>query len=136
MSFLRFDDKPIRIKTKIYHPDCLIVVDPRLIYTHDIFAGLKQGGILVINAPGVNKESYSPLVSFAGVIDATRIGLEEIGAAVTNTCMMGAFARTTGWVKLDSVIHALGERFSGRVLEGNVRCAQRGFEEVTLLSVE
>ena len=132
MSFLRFDDNPIRRKTQIYHPDCLVVVDPRIIYTQDIFSGLKEGGILVINAPKADKELYSSNVALAAVVDATKIGLEEIGTAITNTCMMGAFARTTGWVKLDSLLHALEERFSGKVLESNARCVKRGFEEVTV----
>jgi len=129
-AFLCFDEEIIRRRTKIYQPDCLLVVDPRLIYTQDIFVGLKEGGILVINAPQVDKEVYSPNVALAGVVDATKIGLEEIGTAITNTCMMGAFARTTGWVQLDSILLALGERFSGKVLESNKRCAERGYEEV------
>lgn len=129
-SFLCFDEELIRRRTKIYKPDCLLVVDPRLIYTQDIFSGLKEAGILVINAPKVNKEVYSPNVTLAGVVDATKIGLEEIGTAITNTCMMGAFARTTGWLQLDSVLYALGEKFSGKILESNIRCAKRGYEEV------
>lgn len=135
MSFLRFDDNPIRRKTQIYQPDCLIVVDPRLIYTQDIFFGLKAGGTLVINAPKADRELYPSNVALAGVIDATKIGLDEIGTAITNTCMMGAFARTTGWIKLDSVLHALEERFSGVILERNARCVKRGFEEVEVFNV-
>ncbi len=130
MSFLRFDDKPIRQNTQIYQPDCLVVLDPRLIYTQDIFSGLKEGGILVVNAFKATTELYSVSVALAGVVDATKIGLEEIGAPITNTCMMGAFARTTGWLQLDSVLYGLGERFSGPVLERNIRCVKRGFEEV------
>jgi hypothetical protein len=34
-------------------------------------------------------------VSAVGLVDATLICLEEIGVPVTNTCMMGAFARTS-----------------------------------------
>ncbi len=130
MSFLRSDDKPIRQHTQIYQPDCLVVIDPRLIYTQDIFGGLKEGGILVINAPKEAKELYSAEVALVGVVDATKIGLEEIGTPITNTCMMGAFARVTGWVQLDSLMYALGERFNGTVLERNIRCIERGFEEV------
>ena len=42
MSFLRFDDKPIRQHTQIDEPDCLVVIDPRLIYSKEIFTGLKN----------------------------------------------------------------------------------------------
>lgn len=133
MSFLRLDEKRIRRKTQIYHPDCLVVIDPRLIYTQDIVAGSKSEGILVINATSPDKELYPPNISLIGSVDATRIGLEEIGTAITNTCMMGAFARTTGWVQLDSILYALGEKFSGRILENDIASAKRGFEETALL---
>ena len=134
MSFLRFDDKPIRQHTQVYYPDCLVVLDSRLIYTTDIFEGFKEGGTLVINATEPARELYSPNVARVGFVDATKIGLEEIGTPITNTCLMGAFARTTGWLQLDSLLFALEERFSGKVLERNIRCVKRGFEEVIVLN--
>lgn len=133
MSFLRFDDVVIRQKIQIYQPDCLVVLDSRLIYTQDIFAGLKPGGILVVNATSLAEKLYSPNVAVIGLVDATRLALEEIRVPITNTCMIGAFARTTGWVQLDSLIHSLGERFSGKVLEGNISCLKRGFEETRII---
>lgn len=136
-AFLRIDEKPIRERTKIYEPNCLVVVDPRLIESHarDIFSGLKPDGILVINAAQAAKELYTPNVVVVGFVDATRIGLEEIGAAVTNTCMMGAFARTTGWVQLGSILESLSDNFSGSLLDKNIRCAKRGFEETTVIKL-
>lgn len=137
-AFLRIDDKPIRERTQIYEPNCLIVVDPRLIKTRaqDIFSGLKPSGILVINASRATKELYSPNVSVVGFVDATRIGLQEIGAPVTNTCMMGAFARTTGWLKLDSILESLSDNFSGILLGKNIRCVKRGFDETTVVKFQ
>ncbi len=134
-AFLRIDDKSIRERTQIYEPDCLVVVDPHLIERHpqDIFAGLKSDSILVTNAARASAELGSPLVGLIGFVDATRIGLEEIGTAITNTCMMGAFARTTGLLGLDSILEVLGETFTGAVLDGNVRCARRGFAETTIV---
>lgn len=136
-AFLRIDEKPIRERTQIYQPNCLIVIDPRLIksYAQDIFSGLKPGGSLVINASLMAKELYSPNVGMVGFVDATRIGLEEIGTPVTNTCMMGAFARTTGWVQLDSILESLSDNFSGALLDKNIRCAKRGAEETTLIKL-
>jgi 2-oxoacid:acceptor oxidoreductase gamma subunit (pyruvate/2-ketoisovalerate family) len=111
-----------------------VVIDPFLIQVHtqDIVAGLKPPSILVINTISPDEKLYSPDISLVGFVDATRIGLEEIGTAITNTCMIGAFARTTGWVQLDSVLYALGEKFRGRILERNIACARRGFEETVL----
>jgi len=136
-AFLRIDESPIREKTQIYEPNCLIVVDPHLIKGHaqEIFSGLRSGSILVINAPQAAKGLYSPNVGVVGFVDATRICLEEIGVPVTNTCMMGAFARTTNWLRLESILGNLIEVFSGPLLEKNIRCAKRGFEEATVIKL-
>ncbi|MBA7642301.1 NADH-dependent phenylglyoxylate dehydrogenase subunit gamma [subsurface metagenome] len=134
-AFLRIDEKHIREKTQIYEPNCLVVVDPNLIKTQDIFDGLKLSGTLVINATRVAKELYSPNVGVVGFVDATRIGLEEIGIPVTNTCMMGAFTRATGWVQLDSILQTLRDNFSGALLERNIKCVRRGFDETIVLKI-
>lgn len=133
-AFARFDDRPIREKTQIYSPDCLIVIDPRLIDSIRgvIFDGIKPDGILILNAPNPIKENLHKNLKTVGIVDATGIGLQEIGLPATNTCMLGAFARTTGWVHLESVIHSLSEYFGGEVLKKNIRCAERGFEEVVV----
>jgi len=136
-AFLRIDESPIREKTQIYEPNCLIVIDPHLIKAHAqaIFSGLKPGSILVINASQAAKGLYPPNVSVVGFVDATRICLEEIGVPVTNTCMMGAFARTTNWLRLDSILGSLSEVFSGSLLDKNIRCAKRGFEEARVMKL-
>ena len=53
IAFLRIDESPIREKTQIYEPNCLIVIDPHLIKAHvqEIFNGPRPGNILVLNAP-------------------------------------------------------------------------------------
>ena len=67
-----------------------------------------------------------------GTVNATQIGLEEVGMAVTNTCMLGAFARTTEWVSLDSLLTSLSEYFSGALLKKNLRCVERGYHETAV----
>ena len=41
--FLRFDDKPIRLRSQIYYPDCCVVTDPLRARTPDALKGLKPG---------------------------------------------------------------------------------------------
>ena len=61
------------------------------------------------------------------------IALEEIKRNSTNTTLVGAFAATTNWVKLESLEKALAKFFPPKTLDGNIRCARRGFNEVKLL---
>jgi 2-oxoacid:acceptor oxidoreductase gamma subunit (pyruvate/2-ketoisovalerate family) len=129
MAFARFDDKPIWEKTKVYRPDCIVVIDSRLISSKSLTEGIKPNSILVLNTAEKVKEQMHENIGVIGYVDATRIGLEEVGIAVTNTCMIGAFARTTEWVQLPSLLACLGEFFSGDMLEKNRRCVERGFDE-------
>ena len=48
-AFLRVDDAPLKLRCEIQEPDELIVLDPTLIGTTDITAGLKTGGRILIN---------------------------------------------------------------------------------------
>ena len=129
VAFNGFSDKPIREKTELYHPDCLIVIDPLLMRNVNVFQGIKANGILVMNGTHPMTEQYPENLRVIGLVDATRIGLEEIGRPISNSTMLGAFARTTDWVKLDSILTSLEEYFTGGVLQKNIRCVQRGYEE-------
>lgn len=135
VAFARFDEKPIREKTQVYEPDCLIVADPRLIRSVDIFAGIRPDGILVMNAVEPVRERWHENLVAVVTVDATDIGLKEIGTPITNTCMLGAFVRATGWLELDSLLSSLGEYFDGSLLEKNKKCVQRGYEESTALGL-
>jgi 2-oxoacid:acceptor oxidoreductase gamma subunit (pyruvate/2-ketoisovalerate family) len=133
IAFSGFDDQPIRQKTELYEPDCLVVLDPTLVHSvKNLFEGIKPGAVMVINSPDAETKQYNPNLGVIGSADATRIGLEEIGRPITNTCMLGMFARTTNWVKLDSILASLPEYFSGAILERNLRCIQRGYDETRI----
>jgi len=130
IAFTRFDDDPIREKSQIYTPDCLMVIDPTLLKLPSLFDGLKPGGVLILNSPHPLENRPSENLAKAGVVNATHIALEEIGRDIPNTCLIGALAATTGWLKLKSVIKGLGEYLEGDMLKKNIRNAERGYEEV------
>ena len=131
-SFVRFGDEVVREKTQIYYPDCLIVIDPAQVKSPPIYSGLKPGGIMTLNSPEPIKESPHENVRLVGMVDATGIALEEIGVPIGNSCMLGAFAGTTQWLSLDSVLAALEKFFKGERLKRNIRSAERGFNEITV----
>jgi 2-oxoacid:acceptor oxidoreductase gamma subunit (pyruvate/2-ketoisovalerate family) len=134
VAFTRFDDKPIREKTQIYTPDCLVVIDPTLLTLRNLFDGLKPEGVLVLNSPKELVEPPHPNVKKAAVINATQVALCEIGRDIPNTCLIGALARVTGWVKLESVLEGLAEHLEGDMLRRNIRNAERGYDEVQVIT--
>jgi 2-oxoisovalerate ferredoxin oxidoreductase gamma subunit len=134
-AFLRFDDRPVRLTTQIYEPDCLVVLDPAQIKPA-AFTGLKQNGVLIVNTSKQLADRIHPNLAVIGFTDATAIALEEIGRPIVNTCMLGVFAKTTGWVSLDSILASLEEHFSGPLLEKNARAVRRGFAAAQVLTFE
>jgi 2-oxoacid:acceptor oxidoreductase gamma subunit (pyruvate/2-ketoisovalerate family) len=133
VAFTRVDDKPIMEKTQIYYPDCMLVIDSGLLKLPTLFAGLKPGGALVINSKQTLKTRPNENVKIAGVINATKIAVEEIGRDIPNTCLLGAFAAATGWLQLKSLLACLPDYLSGDMLQRNLKSAERGFKEVEVI---
>lgn len=132
VAFTGFNEQPIREMSQLYHPDCLIVIDPSLMRSVDVFPGIKENSILVMDKATPVTEQYHRNLRVIAFVDASRIGMEEIGRPITNTPMLGAFARTTNWVKLDSILSSLEEYFTGTVLQKSIRSTQRGYEETEI----
>jgi 2-oxoacid:acceptor oxidoreductase gamma subunit (pyruvate/2-ketoisovalerate family) len=133
VAFTRVDDKPIREKTQIYTPDCLVVIDPGLMKLPTLFTGLKPGGVLIINSKKPLKAKLNENLKIGGVINATQIAVEEIGRDIPNTCLLGAFAAATGWLDLKSLLASLGDYLSGDMLQKNLKSAERGYKEVEVI---
>ncbi len=132
-AFVRFDDKPILQNTQVYEPDCLLILDPLQARSTAVFSGLNQGGIVVLSTAKPAVERPNPSVGTIGFVDAMAIALQEIGRPIVNTCMLGSFARTTGWITLDSILSSLKEYFDGSRLESNINCVKRGFENTHVI---
>lgn len=131
-AFVRVDDSPIRHRTQVYHPDCLIVINPGLKSLPAVYQGLKPHCILVLNTVEPLEVPHQS-ITLVGSVDGTGIALKEIGAAITNTCLLGAFAATTHWLSLDSILSSMSKNFTGERLEMNINSAKRGFTEVTVI---
>ena len=95
-----------------------------------VYQGLKQNCILLLNTAEPPEVKPHQSITLVGSIDGTRIALEEMGAAITNTCLLGAFAGTSHWLSLDSILSSMGKNFTGEQLRVNINSARRGFKEV------
>ena len=135
-AFLRFDAEPVRERTRVYHPDIVLVFDRVLAGLPESYAGLKDGGTVIVNTK--DEKVAPPAVANPGVfasVDATGIALQEVGRPIPNSCMLGAFARATQLVPLDSLSRAMEGFLKGDVLARNKRSMQRGFHEVKVRSL-
>lgn len=133
VAFTRFDEKPIREKTQVYNPDCIIVIDPGLLTLPTLFTGLKENSVFLLNTAKKEYKQPNPALKTGALINATGIAMQEIGRDIPNTCILGAFAAATGWLSLDAVLKSLPEYLSGDILQRNLKSAERGYKEVEVI---
>lgn len=130
-AFLRFDDKEIRQYTNIYRPNCVICLDPTLPKTVDIFSGIPGEGVWVqCTKKEIQELSIPKVIRKVGLCDGFGIALEIIGRPITNSVMLGAFAKTTGLVSIDSICKAMESvAFRDAALEKNIEAATKAFNQ-------
>jgi len=130
-AFVRFDDKPVRLRSQIYKPDYIIVVDPTLIESQKCFQNLGEGAKAIV---AIREKTVIPKVSGVEIksLPAEEIAMEIIGKPFANTILVGAFAKATGQITLDSVLKAVEVRFKSKpkLLEKNLKAVKKGYESV------
>ncbi|MFC1594034.1 2-oxoacid:acceptor oxidoreductase family protein [Candidatus Omnitrophota bacterium] len=129
-AFVRVDDKPIRLRSQIYEPDYVIIVDATLMRGFDCLTGLQPEGVAVFNEREGIEIPKSKGKQKIYAIPANKIAMEVIGLPLGNTTLIGAFAAATGEMTLDAVHKAINDRFKGKLAEVNAEAAKRGFEYV------
>ena len=133
-AYLRFDDKAIRQTTNIYHPDCVICLDPTLSRSVDIFENLTHGGVWVqATKKTFDRLVFPEAVSRIGVCDAFGIALRVLGRPITNSIMLGAFAKTTGLVSLEALRNGMAHAdFRDAALDKNISAVEQGYENTAV----
>lgn len=132
-AFARISDESILIHSQVYNPDYVIVLDPAIYKTVDVTEGLKKDGVIILNTTKHPDETGIKNYKVA-TVDATGIALElnllVAGSPVVNTSIIGAFAKATEEVKLESVVKAIKETWSGAAGEKNSRAAELAYERL------
>ncbi|CAA7618124.1 NADH-dependent phenylglyoxylate dehydrogenase subunit gamma [Candidatus Terasakiella magnetica] len=137
VAFLRLSDTEIRRITNIYSPNIVVVIDPTVVRAVDVFQGMPPGGTFVLSTskqvPDLALPSHLGKVA---VCNAGHIAQEIFKRQITNTIMLGAFAKATGLVTVDSLEKALeGTHFRDAGLKQNIEAVRRGFAETTVVDL-
>ncbi len=131
-AFTRVDDKPIHLRTEIYEPDLLVVLDPTLLYTIDVTSGLKEGNKILINSPKPARDFEISQKYDVKTVDASRIAvanqLGSVSNPIVNTAILGAFSKFTGVIGIRAILAAIRESVPVHPDE-NARAAQQAFDE-------
>lgn len=129
-GYLRLSRDEIRRKTQIYEPDVLVIMDDTLVHLPQTYAGLKEGGTVLINSTKALEDLSVP--ECAGVVaevDATGISEELFGKNLPNTAVLGAFAKTVGLVDRGLLFDEIESTFGAQ----NRKAAEMAFDSVKFL---
>jgi pyruvate ferredoxin oxidoreductase gamma subunit len=132
-AFVRVDSVPVRLRSQIYEPDYVIIVDATLMRGFNCFSGLKEDGIAIVSErQGVEKPKLKAKQKIY-VMPANDIALKTIGRPLGNTALLGGFCAATGELEVEALFEAIKRKFSGKALQGNVEAIKQGFEFVNNL---
>jgi pyruvate ferredoxin oxidoreductase gamma subunit/2-oxoisovalerate ferredoxin oxidoreductase gamma subunit len=136
-AYLRLDREEILIRTNVYTPDHVVVLDQTLLDGVDVTHGLKPDGWILINAPSppANLEPFSDYrLAF---VDATRIALKNtLGTRthpIVNTAMMGGLARVLGMPAMSAITEAIKEEVPSKP-KPNMKAAEMAYKQVRVLN--
>jgi len=134
-AFLRVDDKPIRIRTEIYEPDHIVILDPLLVDQVPLADGLNKEGIVIINSskkPDEFSDTFKGLR--VATVPAGKIAIKyHLGShqsPIVNTAILGAVAKVLGIVSMDSLIEGIKTDVPAHT-EHNAAAAKEAYEMVS-----
>ena len=133
-AFARVSEKEIHLRSEIYEPDIVIVLDESIMDIVDVLKGLKKDGKILINTRKKPKDFEFSKKYNVSTVDATGIALKhEIlvgGIPVVNTPILGAVPKILDKVTLKSIQTNIKGKWKGELAEKNVKATQDAFDQV------
>jgi 2-oxoacid:acceptor oxidoreductase gamma subunit (pyruvate/2-ketoisovalerate family) len=131
-SYTRISDHPISLHCAVYNPHIVVVLDPTLLKTVKVDAGLSDEGILIVNtreSPAEMRKKLGDGKYKLWTVAATDIAIKTLNAPITNTAMLGATVRAAGLVKMESIEKVVKERFRPDLAQKNIAVINEAYKE-------
>ncbi len=128
-AYVRIDDVRVRERELVHTPDIVMVLDPLLSTRQTMADDMAEGGLLLLNAAYPPEEVKTGGNIRVATVNASSIALETLRRPITNTAILGAFAKAVGWPKLESIEKAIRKQFSGRIADMNIEAVKRSYDE-------
>jgi pyruvate ferredoxin oxidoreductase gamma subunit len=126
VAFCRLSDGPIRVRSRIYAPDYVIVQDATILAEVDVEEGLRPGGMVLINTErsvGDLKLKSQNVIA----ISAEQLARRILGRPIINTALLGTFAGMSGALSLQAAVRAVQSKFPGDVGLKNARVVEESY---------
>lgn len=136
-AYDKIDDQPIVDHSKWMTPNYVLVIDPSLVYVPEIVHNTTDETIFIVTSHLSKEEIVKKATFLEGkklyVIDAIKVSQEEIGRAIPNTPMLGAFVKISQITEIKGFLETMKEilsKFPQKVIDGNMKAIQRSYDEV------
>jgi 2-oxoisovalerate ferredoxin oxidoreductase gamma subunit len=134
-AFARISEEEIHLRSEIYNPDIVIVLDESIIDLVDVLKGLKDNGKILINTRRKPQEFEFSKHYHVATVDATSIALKNGilvgGIPVVNTPILGAVPKILDRVTLKSIQQVILGKWTGKkeLGERNAKATQEAFDQ-------
>ena len=133
-AFVKINDKFIRSREQVHEPDYIIVLDPSLVAIANVLTGAKKTSVVIINSDKLPAQVCPGYGGKIYCVPVLKIALETIGKPIINTAILGAFAKISGLIKLESAKKAtsehLGEKYDQALIDKNISALVAAFDYV------
>ena len=131
-AFARISDEEVHLRSEIYSPDIVIVLDESIMEIVDVLKGLKKNGKILINTTkDPDNFAFSKKYNVA-TVDATGVAIKHDilvgGIPVVNTPILGAVPKILDRITLKSIQEIVKSKWKGELADKNVKATQDAYE--------
>jgi 2-oxoacid:acceptor oxidoreductase gamma subunit (pyruvate/2-ketoisovalerate family) len=135
VAYVRLDYEPIPIRSKVYSPDVVIVMDYNLFKMLNPLADIKPDGMALLNYADGSELHRNRLEKIGRIVtvDASNLAYGIYGKTaipITNIVILGALCAAMPDISLASVLDALPDFLPEDKLAMNRKAARMGFENL------
>jgi pyruvate ferredoxin oxidoreductase gamma subunit/2-oxoisovalerate ferredoxin oxidoreductase gamma subunit len=137
-AFARVSEEEINLRSEIYTPDIVIVLDESIMDIVDVLKGLKKNGKILINTTKAPEDFDFSKKYTVATIDATGVAIKHGilvgGIPVVNTPILGAVPRILDRVTLKSIQETVKGKWKSDLATKNVKATQDAYDQVEVKS--
>jgi 2-oxoacid:acceptor oxidoreductase gamma subunit (pyruvate/2-ketoisovalerate family) len=134
-AFARISEDEIHLRSEVYNPDIVIVLDESIMDIVDVLKGVNPSGKILINTRKKPQDFDFSHQYQVATVDATGIALKHGilvgGIPVVNTPILGSVPKILNRVTLKSIQQAINSKWTTKkeLIERNVKATQDAFDQ-------
>jgi len=133
-AFARISEEEIHLRSEIYFPKIIIVLDESILGIVDVLKGFKKDGKILINSTKKPGDFDFSKKYHVATVDATDIAIKHDilvgGIPVVNTPILGAVPKVLDRVTLPSIQAVIRKKWKGEGGDRNVKATNDAYNLV------